>query len=181
MPVTEKALHNNNNYLLFTAVFFSNTLFPKWPDPILRGCFKETVIWKHLKHFPWPFTSNSMLKFSSDIFTLNLPPFEMKVAQPMNKTLGQWCVFPWIQEHFLLSPCLCPWMSSLSPLSLYPVHFLPVQHNRKANLIISEQTHSLPTSRSSYSCSRLPIYHLGDEPKALEMAMLSGSESGLFY
>ena len=34
-----------------------------------------------------------MLKFSSpDIFSLKLPSFEMNVAQPMNKTLGQWCL-----------------------------------------------------------------------------------------
>lgn len=55
----------------------------------------------------------------------------MKVAQPISKTLGQWCLFPQIQELFLLSPNFRPWMSSLSPLPLHPHHFLLVWQNRK--------------------------------------------------
>lgn len=139
MTVLFQCLSQRKHFTIATIIisycsqwYFSNSLFPKWPDSILRGSFKETVIWKPLNHFPCPFHFKLSGKFSSlDIFSLKLPSLEIKVAQSMNQKLGQWCVLPWIQEHFLLSLYLCPWMSLLSPLSLYPLHFLPVQHNRK--------------------------------------------------
>lgn len=64
----------------------------------------------------------------------------------------------------------CPsQLSSLSALSPYLLHFLPIQHNIEHNLIIWKQTHSRPTPQELiYSCSRLPIYHFGDEPKPLK-------------
>lgn len=63
----------------------------------------------------------------------------------------------------------------LLTLSIYRQSSITVKHN----LILSEQAHSVPTLRSSYSCSRLPIYHLGDEPKLLEIEKLPGSEPRL--
>lgn len=64
--------------------------------------------------------------------SLTLTSSEKRVVQSMNKKTGMWCIFPWIQECFLLSLYLCPWMSSLSPPSPYPLHLSPVQCNSKA-------------------------------------------------
>ena len=117
VPVTEKPLHNRNNNNNKTTCcsqwYFSNSLFPKWPDSILRDSCKETVIWKHISE-SLPMTFHLKQK---------LPTSELKVAQPMNKALGYWFVSPRIQERLLSSPYVCPsWMSSLSPLSLHSLH-----------------------------------------------------------
>ena len=58
----------------------------------------------------------------------------MTVVQAMNGKLGQWCVFPWIQEHSHFSLYLCPSGMSVSQISYLLILFISFQSriNRKA-------------------------------------------------
>lgn len=184
VPSQTKALGNNknNNSDNLTGCcyksYFSNCLLLKWPDSILRQSFKGMVIWKHMNHLLWPFSLKPSANFSSPdcLFLLKSLPFLMTVVQAMNKKTGTVMCLSMNSRTFSFLPIFVSfWDVSLSDLlTPYPVRFLPIQHKRKHNLIISEQellfllkdSHLLSNSRNSYFCPRISIYYLDDEPKS---------------
>lgn len=98
----------------------------------------------------------------------------MTVVQAMNEKLGEWCVFPWIQEHSLF---VCPFGRSISQISYLLMLFISFQSstNRKAQPdYIRTGAPALAQGfpfafypQNSYSCPWISIYYLDDEPKSL--------------